>query len=112
MPTMKPASQQQVGSTIYREAARLIERGEAEYSCTTVDLLEGTIETAPNGGPLTAAYMRLMFGWERWPIDASVDFERDDRVIALCFMAAIAEDEERSARRSIRARKKTKAEAK
>lgn len=93
-------------SEILREAARLIERGIEEFSCKAVARALGIykgrdvtpywrVEPVVLRTPAIAAYSVL---WERPP--SSCDFAdeitqegRDERVIALCLAAAIAESE-------------------
>ena len=97
-------------SEVYREAARLLEAGEYTYnwSCWTICQAKG-VPFYNFGEPKPAevddyeitfspynenADSHTRHCWGRaWDEDE----RRDCRILALCFMAAIAEDEERGA---------------
>jgi len=94
-------------SEIYRKAARMLEKRQAVHTCSCLVIQEalGRIGDA-NFSPVTARYIALfkpdgkgesdIWGNE-WAGDENS--RRDCRVLALCFMVAIAEDSEITKRR-------------
>ena len=87
-------------SEVYRMAAELVEK-DMQFSCCAVDVAcshKGVLDWSP----LTNKYRRV-FGDDNGHLSI-IPFNCDDdpkglRILALCFMAAIAEDEERAARK-------------
>lgn len=88
-------------SEIYREAARRFETGEAEdFSCQVIDALTGLGVIL---SPQRVAYEDMFksdgldgYAWLDSAVDyglIAIDEMRDWRITALCFMAAISEDE-------------------
>lgn len=79
-------------SDVYEKAAAMIERGECSYGCFAINRILGRTDIFDES---TEAYRRFkeLFGPERepkslgwWGLTATSD---DERVIALCLMAAI-----------------------
>jgi len=100
-------------SEIYLDAARQLAERESDYSCVAImeatsDDGEDSVHCAPYlslFAPTNDEYfcswsdnpetrLQLAYGWGQE--------SRDHRTLALCFMAAIAEDEERPSKRSRR----------
>jgi hypothetical protein len=100
-------------SEIYREAARLLESGSPGiygWSCYAISLAEGlpfrvtdvVREYTETFSPFSGRRLRTVSARYRahtWGTQWDRSERHDCRVLALCFMAAIAEDEERSSRR-------------
>lgn len=91
-------------SEVYREAALLVERGHERFACHAICAVLFLEENAHN------EYSKKFSEWFRpeesrvaWMVDyngadddpENMETSQDRRVLALCFMAAIAEDEER-----------------
>jgi hypothetical protein len=110
-------------SQIYLEAARRVDRNrdplcEYAWSCCAVSMVAiGEDKRSPEAEDYADTFAPECV--EQWPGDAEhrlqgayAEVGRDAkalRVLALCFMAAIAEDEERSSRRQGKAPTRTKA---
>lgn len=87
-------------SEVYIEAARQIEAGDSRFSCSTIALVGGFYDkwdTAGHMPPILTRYIETFAENERdlqekiedWQGDQRDD-PRDIRVLALCFMAAMA----------------------
>lgn len=84
-------------SEIYRKAAELIARGTQQHSCVAISIVVNyeSFHERQSYGALFRPSRRVGSNdpWGEWWSEES-KVCRDCRVIALCFMAAIAEDEE------------------
>ena len=87
-------------SAIYRKAARLIESGSMDRSCWAVVSAENAGRALWENTPAREAYADQILGGEEdtyaldWgPNGADSREAKRIRVLALCFMAAIAESE-------------------
>ena len=91
-------------SEIYAKAAQRIERGESSRACWAIQ--EVLNESRLYDSRLRAEYVdRVLCGEEAtWVLYDSISHEKaqEIRALSLCFMAAIAADEERAKLRSRR----------
>ncbi len=92
-------------SQVYRKAAQRIERGFSDRACYAINAVLGLPLSAKSAEKM--AYVdQVLCGSEITSYLYSAEDEMngwmDMRVVALCFMAAIAEDEERTQKRSPR----------
>lgn len=88
-------------AVIYRKAAAIADKN-MEASCVAIEKANGTWSVS-GWSRLTYNYNNLfkprnsgvVWGnlWADWSNDATLNTRRQCRVLALCFMAAIAEDE-------------------
>ena len=98
-------------SEIYREAARRIEV-ENDYSCIVLAQATDPLYESGKADRFTEEYETVrkyvdMFGdGNSIELQHRLENSQDLRVLALCFMGAIADDEERRSRRSRRYRRK------
>ena len=87
-------------SEVYRKAAEMIAVRNI-YSCCAVDMVCGS-KNMNDWSPATKEYQQR-FGNKNGFLPISYFTDEEDprglRILALCFMAAIAEDEERSRKR-------------
>ena len=91
-------------SEIYREAAKRMENGKYCFSCFAVAIVAGE---SSNGSAVKfyERWFKQRGSGSAWMVDfpghepEDMASARDRRVLSLCFMAAIAEDEERSRKR-------------
>lgn len=96
-------------SEIYREAAQIVAHGECSRSCYAINRVQRLYSSDRNA--VQQAYVDTMLDGEyaTWALDWGGDGDsqkaHDIRVLALCFMAAIAEAEE-AATKVNRAKKK------